>query len=199
MPLYYSATTGGFYDSDVHKTLPPDVVEISEQTRKTLLNANAQGIQIKANAQGYPEPVFLSQNQNLARAKAAAFSSLSHLIRSQRQQAINTQDESELSMSLHRYRTALAIQNGTATPDEKSAFEKEIQARARNESLESFCTHVIKQGAHLMQVNGITEGLKQRLTEAIHQARTQTDIEALEEDFKTCLTAAWASLTEFND
>ncbi len=199
MTLYYSATTGGFYDSDIHKTLPPDAVEISAQTHQTLLNANAQGGHIEANAQGYPQPAFLSQEQTLARAKAAALNSLNYLIRSQRKQAISTQDESELFMSLHRYRTALAIQNGTATPDEQSAFEKEIQARARNESLESFCTHAVKQGAHLMQAIGITEGLKQRLIEAIHQASTQTEVEALEQDFKTRLSAAWAPLTELND
>lgn len=196
MALYYSATTGGFYDSFVHKKRPPDAVEISAQTHQTLLNANAQGGHIEANAQGYPQPVFLPEDQALARAKAAALNSLNHFIRSQRQQAIHTQDESDLSISLHRYRMALAIQNGTATPDEQNAFEKEIQARARNESLESFCTHAVEQGAHLMQALGITEGLKHRLTEAIHQANTQMEIEALEDDFKTHLSAAWASLTE---
>ncbi|UUM20916.1 hypothetical protein [Mycoavidus sp. SF9855] len=58
MTLYYSATTGGFYDSDVHVTLPADRVEITSQTHQALLTANAQGARIAADAHGYPQAIF---------------------------------------------------------------------------------------------------------------------------------------------
>ncbi len=190
MKLYYSAKTGGFYDSHIHQTLPDDAVAITAQTHQALLNANAQGARIEANAGGTPQAVFPPEAQWLALAKEVALSRLMGLIRAERQQIIGACDESEITICLHRYRTALAIQEGTATPDEQNAFEKEIEARALNESLESFCDQALKQGICLMQTIGITEGLKHRLTQTINQASTQAEIEALEQDFKTHLTAA---------
>lgn len=196
MKLYYSAKTGGFYNSHIHQTLPDDAVKITAQTHQALLNDNAKGAGIEPNAQGKPQAVFPSPEQLLARTKEATLNRLAYLIRSQRQQAIGAQDESEIPLCLHRYRTALAIQDGTATPDEQHAFEREIEARALNESLERFCVHVLKRGARLMQAIGITEGLKHHATQAINQASTQAEVEACEQDFKTRLTVALASLTE---
>ena len=66
MTLYYSATTGGFYDSDVHTTLPTDAVEITVQTHQALLTANAQGAIIAADEQGYPQAIFLSSDEAFA-------------------------------------------------------------------------------------------------------------------------------------
>ncbi len=187
MELYYSAKTGGFYDSRIHQTLPNDAVKISAKTHQALLGDNAQGARIEADAQGYPHAVFPSKAQVLAQVKAAALSRLTHLIRSQYQQAMGANDDSEITICLHRYRTALAIQNGTATPEEQAAFAKEIEARALNESLENLCADILEQGARLIKTIGITEGLKHRITQAINQANTQTEIEALEQDFKAHL------------
>ncbi len=66
MTLYYSATTGGFYDSDVYTTLPDDAVEITPQTHKALRTANAQGASIAADEQGYPQAIFLTSDEVLA-------------------------------------------------------------------------------------------------------------------------------------
>ncbi len=66
MTLYYSATTGGFYDSEVHVTLPANRVEITTQQHKDLLTANAQGASIAADEQGYPQAIVLASNEALA-------------------------------------------------------------------------------------------------------------------------------------
>ncbi len=196
MTLYYSARTGGFYDSHLHKTLPHDAIEISTQTHQALLKDNAQGAQIEANAEGYPQAVFPTQNQMLALAKEAALARLTDMTRSQLQQAIGASDESEIMICLYQYRTALAIQAGTATQDEQTAFEREIEACALNESLESFCTDVLNKGARLMQIIGITQGLKHRAAQTINQASSQAEIETCEQDFKSRLTLALASVME---
>ncbi len=46
MTQYYSAKTGEFYDSQIHKTLPDDAVEVTAQMPQALLNAMAQSTRI---------------------------------------------------------------------------------------------------------------------------------------------------------
>jgi hypothetical protein len=51
---FYSASTGGFYTPDINPTMPTDVVEITEEYYQSLLTGQAEGLQIVADAQGYP-------------------------------------------------------------------------------------------------------------------------------------------------
>lgn len=56
MKIYYSASTHGFYpDGDSYgDKLPSDVVEISEDDYRNLLDGQAGGSSIVANVDGYP-------------------------------------------------------------------------------------------------------------------------------------------------
>lgn len=55
MPLYFSASTGGFYDSEIHgKAIPKGAVEIDAEQHAALLAAQADGKIIAADAQGNP-------------------------------------------------------------------------------------------------------------------------------------------------
>jgi hypothetical protein len=51
---FYSASTGGFYTSDINPVMPADVVEITEEYYQSLLEGQSNGQQIVADAQGYP-------------------------------------------------------------------------------------------------------------------------------------------------
>ena len=51
---FYSASTSGFYNTDVNPTMPTDVVEITEEYYQSLLQGQSEGLQIVADAQGYP-------------------------------------------------------------------------------------------------------------------------------------------------
>ena len=51
---FYSASTGGFYTPDVNPTMPTDAVEITEEYYQSLLQGQSEGLQIVADAQGYP-------------------------------------------------------------------------------------------------------------------------------------------------
>lgn len=52
--LYFSASTQGFYHSDIHKQMPGDVVPISKAEHDALLAAQSEGAQIIAGADGKP-------------------------------------------------------------------------------------------------------------------------------------------------
>jgi len=52
--IYFSKQTTGFYDDAVNKTIPADAVQITEAQRKALIDGQALGKQIKADASGNP-------------------------------------------------------------------------------------------------------------------------------------------------
>jgi hypothetical protein len=52
---FYSAQTGGFYNAEIHgESIPADVVEITEQEWKDLLDGQSNGKEIVADSRGYP-------------------------------------------------------------------------------------------------------------------------------------------------
>ena len=72
--IYYSASTGGFYDSAIHgDALPEDVIEITAGEHAALLKGNAAGKVIVADEDGKPvlqDPPAPTHEQLLATAEA---------------------------------------------------------------------------------------------------------------------------------
>ena len=54
MTIFYSKTTGGFYDNQIHTTLPEDAVEITAEYHSALLAGQAQGKTIMPGKDGKP-------------------------------------------------------------------------------------------------------------------------------------------------
>jgi len=55
MKLFYSKTTNGFYDSELHgNKMPEDVVEISKETYNNLFDGQSKGKMIAADEEGNP-------------------------------------------------------------------------------------------------------------------------------------------------
>lgn len=53
--IYYSKTTKGFYDSEIHEdNIPSDSVEITKEYHQQLLNGQSNGKIITSNSTGYP-------------------------------------------------------------------------------------------------------------------------------------------------
>lgn len=52
--IFYSATTGGFYDSSENTYIPEDALEISSERHTVLLNGPASGLRIIADDNGLP-------------------------------------------------------------------------------------------------------------------------------------------------
>lgn len=56
MTIYFSATTGGFYETDIHGDhRPDDSVIVLQKRHKELIEAQEKGAQIVASKQGKPE------------------------------------------------------------------------------------------------------------------------------------------------
>lgn len=55
MSLHYSASTGGFYDSDIHgKNIPSDAVEITSELYQSLITGQSSGKMIVSDGKGKP-------------------------------------------------------------------------------------------------------------------------------------------------
>jgi hypothetical protein len=72
---FYSASTCGFYTPDINPVMPTDAVEITEEYYQSLLDGQSNGLQIVADAQGYPflitpVPVPPTADQNKATASS---------------------------------------------------------------------------------------------------------------------------------
>lgn len=52
--MYYAKSTGGFYSPDINPVIPADAVEISDETHRALLEGQAAGKLIVADADGRP-------------------------------------------------------------------------------------------------------------------------------------------------
>jgi hypothetical protein len=55
--LYFSASSGGFYDDQLHATLPGDAVKVSRERHGELLCAQSAGLMIVADGNGAPVAV----------------------------------------------------------------------------------------------------------------------------------------------
>ncbi len=198
MTLYYSATTRGFYDSQIHedKALPADAVEITAEEHQALLQANARGDWIEPDETGYPQAVFPSPDEALATIKEMALNRLAGIAQSQRQQVAGTHDEMEIAGWLNKFRMAQAWRLGTATQAEQSALEMERAARALNESMEDFCDDVFKRGGQLIKAIGVIDGLKHQARQAVHQVNNQVEVDELIKDFNMQLNAVLVNLEE---
>src|SRR5699024_2006188 len=54
MPVFYSPSTGGFYDDAIHAVLPDDAAGISVEDHQALLLAQSEGKIISADSEGHP-------------------------------------------------------------------------------------------------------------------------------------------------
>ena len=75
--MYYAKSTGGFYDNQIHATIPADAVEITNEYYQELLAGQASGEVIQADNKGFPRLVPLPeptpeemQNQKNAEARS---------------------------------------------------------------------------------------------------------------------------------
>ena len=50
MTLCYAPSTGGFYDTDLHDSVPDDALEVTNELRAQLMDAQAAGAQIALSA-----------------------------------------------------------------------------------------------------------------------------------------------------
>ena len=115
--MFYSKSTNGFYTSEIHTTMPSDVVEINAQAHALLMSSQASGLRIQPDTNGMPiavavpvEPPTLEQVRDAAKAdRAFAVSAIKVTT-----QAGNTFDGDEVSQG--RMARAIIALQATGTP-----------------------------------------------------------------------------------
>ena len=60
--IYYSKSTKGFYDNEIHKTIPSDAVVITSEVYLALLRGENGKNAIQPDENGYPILVPITQN-----------------------------------------------------------------------------------------------------------------------------------------
>lgn len=117
MSKFYSKTTGGFYDSAINATMPPDAIAVTDAAYAALFAAQSAGQIIQADANGNPEAVVFTPTSAQvhaalqASAQAALDKSDITVIR-----CAAAQPPVPVPTDLTTYRAALrAIVNGTDT------------------------------------------------------------------------------------
>lgn len=91
--IYFSKSTGGFYDDDIHTSIPADAVEVDPDDHQALIEAQAQGKSIEADANGKPfaaDPPPPSQSQQIAMLTAAVQAHLDTQARAMQYDSIYT-------------------------------------------------------------------------------------------------------------
>jgi hypothetical protein len=73
MTIFYSATSKSFFDSRIHAVMPPDAVEVDDDTHTALMSAQSQGKAIQPDADGRPEAVDRPPPPPSTRIRASAF------------------------------------------------------------------------------------------------------------------------------
>lgn len=77
MAIFYSKLTRGFYKSEIHKEMPEDVIEITEEQYKKLLEEQSKGKIIEPDSKGKP---IVKNIQNQGKKRRALLSDLVTLL-----------------------------------------------------------------------------------------------------------------------
>lgn len=78
MTKYYSPSTGGLYDSSVHKKRPKDAIKITASKYKALISGQESGQEIVVdNDQIKTKPIVMSENKKIDLARRQEYGSIS--------------------------------------------------------------------------------------------------------------------------
>ena len=103
MSMFYSAQNGGFYDTDVHETIPSDAVPISKELYQHLLSGAAAGLSVVADQDGIPRLSDPPTSEEIrAAARAVAIIDRETLCRALRSQG-KLSDESAVEATAGRW------------------------------------------------------------------------------------------------
>lgn len=176
MAFYYSATTGGIYDTSFHDyDLPADAVEISADARAALFAAQQAGKAIHAGADGHPMAVDPLSLLSLSGLKAAKLAELSGAC-SSRMEAIKAgypADEVSTWSKQESEARAYTASNTAATPL-LSAL-----ATARGIALADLAARVIAKADAFAAASGAIIGKRQKYEDAVNAAADAATVAAI--------------------
>lgn len=177
--MLYSPIHKGFYDWTVHKSgIPEDVVEITDDQYRALLDGQAQGKVIAADANG--RPILIDPPKpSLADAKADALRRVDAFAAAFRARIAGTADPIEVAGWNNKLALAMAVKAGTAKPHEVAALQVEIDLRGFGETLDQFVAKVATNAAKFSHAVGLIDGMKRRSQDAVMAAPSLEALDAV--------------------
>ncbi|WP_310627037.1 hypothetical protein [Limnohabitans sp.] len=130
----------------------------------------------------------------LASAKANGLARIDAYGKAQRVKIAGTPDEIEIAAWNNKLVIAKAIKAGTASAGDKAAFQAEINARGKGETVDAFADKVLVNASFYAQAVGLIDGLKRRTQGAVNAANTPEEVEAVLAAMKSQAEAAFAQL-----
>ena len=123
MGLYYSDKNAGFYDTNVHTTLPDDAVEITDAEWRDLLTQLESGKEIRKGANGKPITITPTPAEILAAERAAM---------------VCTRQQGKLALGSTVWASVLTMVDDPDTPwGLKVAIEDTVEWRRTDEDMQA--------------------------------------------------------------
>lgn len=169
VPLF-SVSDGSPVSIDQIGTVPADI-QATDLPPESPFHSWSDGVwtldQVKVSAQ-------------LKIAKSQAFETINGLVSGIRIALAGTSDALEVAGWPNKLRIAQAIDAGTATDVERSAFQTEVDRRGvESETLEVFAAKVIRNSGMFSQIAGELDGLKRNATDAISAALNEDELQSV--------------------
>jgi len=130
----------------------------------------------------------------LAASKADGMARIDAYGKAQRVKIAGTPDEIEIAAWNNKLVIAKAIKAGTASAGDKAAFQAEINARGKGETIDAFTDKVLTNAAFYAQAVGLIDGLKRHTQDAVNAADTPEAVETVLAGMKAQAEAAFAQL-----
>ena len=194
--MKFSKITGCFYPDDIQYTNPPaDLIAVTPadfsaaMSRPSGATLDIQGGKLVIVPAPAPDPVVV-----LASAKANGLARIDAYGKAQRVKIAGTPDEIEIAAWNNKLVIAKAIKAGTASAGDKAAFQAEINARGKGETVDAFADKVLVNASFYAQAVGLIDGLKRRTQDAVNSANTPEEVETVLAAMKSQAEAAFAQL-----
>jgi hypothetical protein len=130
----------------------------------------------------------------LIAAKAVAMTRIDVYGKAQRVKIAGTPDEIEIAAWNNKLVIAKAIKAGNASAGDKAAFQAEINARGKGETVDAFADKVLVNASFYAQAVGLIDGLKRRTQDAVNAAGSPEEVETVLAAMKSQAEAAFAQL-----
>ncbi len=114
--------------------------------------------------------------------------------KAQRVKIAGTPDEIEIAAWNNKLVISKAIKAGTASVGDKAAFQTEINARGKGETVDAFADKVLVNASFYARAVGLIDGLKRRTQDAVNAANTPEEVETVLAAMKSQAEAAFAQL-----
>lgn len=173
--IYYSASSGGFYIDSIHKVMPEDVVEISQEFHRELLEGQSNGKEIKADGQGRPylenpSPEILSE----AKLRMLKMNNKAYEEAVQLHTSMYPQSEKDTWPTQDR-----EIKAWVADPENAITSWIDAAALVRGIPREEYLQRTLIKTQQFEQLSAYLTGLRQRYEDLIKASTTHEELESI--------------------